>query len=117
MLRSFALRVFVSALSAGWLAGQTTSTAILGTVTDSSGGLVAGAKVTVRNVKTAVAREDLTSAGGDYNFPLLDVGTYSVTVEMQGFKTESASNVTLQINQKARVDFTLQVGAQSEKWR
>ena len=60
-------------------------------------------------------RSELTSNTGDYNFPLLDPGEYEVTVEMAGFKTESRTNVTLELNQKARIDFTLQVGAQSER--
>ena len=56
---------------------QTTSTSILGTVTDSSGGVVAGAKVTALHVRTGIKREVSTAGTGDYNFPLLDVGERS----------------------------------------
>jgi Carboxypeptidase regulatory-like domain len=59
---------------------QTTSTSILGTVTDSSGAIVAGARLTVRDVDTGIQREEVTSNTGDYNFPLLNVGNYEVTV-------------------------------------
>lgn len=93
---------------------QTTSTTILGTVTDSSGATVAGAKVLATNANTGTKREELTSATGDYAFPLVDVGVYNIAVEMKGFKSETAKGVTLQINQKARVDFRLEVGAQTE---
>ena len=94
---------------------QTTSTTILGTVTDSTGAVISGAKVTAANVNTGISRVDTTTASGDFSFPLLDVGIYSVTVEMQGFKTETRKGIELQINQKARVDFTgLQVGSQAE---
>jgi hypothetical protein len=94
---------------------QTTSTTILGTVTDTSGAAIAGAKVTTTNVNTGIKREDKTSEAGDYSFPLLDVGQYSVTVEAKGFKTETQTGIELQINQKARVDFRgLQIGSQSE---
>ncbi len=114
-MRRFGLILVLSLLvSVSMLPAQTTSTSILGTVTDSSGAVVVGAKVTVTQVGTGLKRETLTSSTGDYNFPLLDVGEYELKVEMPGFKTETRKNITLLINQKARVDFTLQVGAQAE---
>jgi len=94
---------------------QTTSTSILGTVTDASGAVVPGAKVTVLHVKTGVKREDVTSSTGDYSFPLLDVGEYDVTVEASGFRAEVRRNVILEINEKRRVDFSLQVGQTTER--
>ena len=110
--RTFAVLLFLCAWGAF---AQTTSTSILGTVSDSTGAVISGAKVTVTNSGTGVRRSELTSNTGDFNFPLLDPGEYEVTVEMAGFKTESRKNVTLELNQKARVDFTMQVGAQSER--
>jgi Carboxypeptidase regulatory-like domain len=94
---------------------QTTSTSILGTVTDSSGAIVAGARLTVRDVDTGIQREEVSSNTGDYNFPLLNVGNYEVTVSKEGFKTESRRGIQLELNQKARVDFTLEVGAITER--
>src|SRR5581483_4309693 len=94
---------------------QTTSTSIVGTVNDASGAVLPGAKVTVLNIKTGQKREDVTSSTGDYSFPLLDVGVYDVTVDAQGFKQEVRRGVVLQINDKLRVDFALQVGATSER--
>lgn len=94
---------------------QTTSTTILGTITDPSGSAVAGAKVTATNARTQVKREDVTTSTGDYSFPLLDIGEYIVTVEAPGFKSASRANVLLQINEKLRVDFALQVGQVSER--
>ncbi|PYV85846.1 MAG: hypothetical protein DMG05_21885, partial [Acidobacteria bacterium] len=70
------------------LLAQTTSTSILGTVTDASGAVVPGAKVTALQVGTGLKREEVTSNTGDYSFPLLNVGEYQVTVELAGFKTE-----------------------------
>lgn len=110
--RTFAVPLFLCAWGAF---AQTTSTSILGTISDSTGAVISGAKVTVTNAGTGVRRSELTSNTGDFNFPLLDPGEYEVTVEMAGFKTESRKNVTLELNQKARVDFTMQVGAQSER--
>ncbi len=101
-------------LTASSTFAQTTSTTILGSVTDSSGATVPGAKVVATNINTGIRRQDTTTATGDYGFPLLDVGMYSVTVEMKGFKTETQKGIELQINQKARVDFRLEIGAQTE---
>ncbi|MCX6619636.1 MAG: TonB-dependent receptor [Acidobacteria bacterium] len=102
------------ALSASGLFAQTTSTTILGTVSDSTGAIVAGAKVTAKNTGTAVSRSDITTATGDFNIPFLEIGSYDITVEMPGFKTETKKNIALQVNDKARVDFQLAVGQASE---
>lgn len=94
---------------------QTTSTSIVGTVLDASGASVSGAKVTATNVKTSVSTSTTTTETGDYAFPLLDVGEYRVSVEQQGFKPETREGIVLQVNEKFRVDFRLQVGSQTEK--
>ncbi|MBN8729188.1 MAG: TonB-dependent receptor [Acidobacteria bacterium] len=109
------LRVLAGLAVAVALNAQTTSTTILGAVTDSSGAAVEGAKIVARNVGTSVATETLTTGTGDFALPLLDIGEYEVSVEMSGFKSETKKGVRLQINEKVRVDFTLQVGAQSER--
>jgi len=93
---------------------QTSSTAILGTITDSSGAVLVGAKVTVLQVQTGIKRQDTTSGTGDYNFPLLDPGDYSVTVEAPGFKTETRSGIQLELNLKARIDFHMEVGTETQ---
>src|SRR5829696_192058 len=74
---------------------QTTSTTILGTVTDASGAVIANAKVTVTNTRTGVKREDTASSTGDYSFPLLDVGDYDVAVDAGGFKSEVRRGIIL----------------------
>ena len=93
---------------------QTTSTSILGTVTDPTGASVANAKVTAKNVATGVSSVTQTTGTGDYLVPLLDVGEYEVTVESPGFKVETKGGIRLQINEKVRADFQLQVGSQTE---
>src|SRR6266566_4215588 len=103
-MKSKSIRAVVFLMAASLpLAAQTTSTSILGTVADSSGAVISGAKVRVLNIRTGIKREDVTSNKGDYNFPLLDVGEYEVSVEVAGFKAETQKSVVLQINQKARV--------------
>jgi hypothetical protein len=94
---------------------QTTSTSILGTVTDASGASISGAKVTATNVKTSVSSSTVTTDTGDYAFPLLDTGEYQVSVDQPGFKPEKRQGILLQVNEKFRVDFRLQVGTQTEQ--
>jgi hypothetical protein len=101
-------------LATAFAFAQTTSTSILGTVTDPTGASVAEAKVTGRNVNTNVPSVTQTTGTGDYILPLLDVGEYTVTVEAPGFKMETKSGIHLQINEKVRADFQLQVGSQIE---
>ena len=107
----FASAVFVF-LGALQLGSQTTSTAILGTVTDPTGAVVTGAKVTLLQVQTGIKRTEATSSTGDYTFPLLDPGEYTVTVEAKGFKTETVRDIKLELNLRARIDVHLQVGAE-----
>src|SRR5579872_1420899 len=94
---------------------QTSSKAILGTVTDASGAVVVGAKITLLQVQTGIKRQDTTSGTGDYNFPLLDPGEYSVTVEAPGFKTETRSGIQLELDLKARIDFHMEVGTEAQR--
>ena len=94
------------------LNSQTTSTAILGTVTDPSGAVVTGAKVTLLQVQTGTRRQEVTSSSGDYSFPLLDPGEYTVTVEAKGFKTETVRGISLELNLRARIDVHLEVGTE-----
>ena len=109
----FSILICLSAVNMA-VSAQTTSTTILGAVADSAGAVVAGAKVTATNTRTGVKREVTTSSNGDFSFPLLDVGVYDVTIEAHGFKPEVRRNVILEINEKVRVDFSLQVGATTE---
>src|SRR6185503_13399466 len=94
------------------LIGQTSSTAILGTVSDPSGAVLVGAKVTLLQIRTGIKRQDTTSNTGDYSFPLLDPGEYSVTVEAPGFKTATRSAIQLELDLKARIDFHMEVGTE-----
>jgi outer membrane receptor protein involved in Fe transport len=87
---------------------------ILGGITDQSGGVVAGATVTIRDVQRGVSRTLTTDEAGEYNAPSLLPGTYTVRSEAKGFKTLERQNVLLQVGQDIRVDLTLQPGEQSQ---
>jgi Carboxypeptidase regulatory-like domain/TonB-dependent Receptor Plug Domain len=97
------------------LSAQTFRGTILGTVTDPSGAVVAGAKVTVKNTGTGLERSAETSADGNYSLPELPIGTYSVTVVQQGFQTFVATGVTVDVAGERRVDAPLKAGQVSTR--
>ena len=94
---------------------QTTSTEVLGTITDTSGALIPGAQVTLLRVATGEKRHAVTDNDGNYSFPLIEIGEYTVSAEREGFKTETQTGVTVDLQQKARVNFQMQVGSAAER--
>jgi carboxypeptidase family protein/TonB-dependent receptor-like protein len=90
---------------------QMTTGTILGTVTDTSGAAVPGAKITITNVGTQISQALQTDSSGSYVVPTLIPGTYNVTAEKAGFQRTVKTGIILQVDQKARVDLTLQVGS------
>ncbi len=93
---------------------QTTGT-ILGTVEDQSGAVIPGALVTVTNLATGLERSVKTDDNGNYNFTLLPVGIYRVKCEKEGFKTAVKNNVVLQVAQRLKLDFVLELGPTIEE--
>src|SRR5262245_27045208 len=93
---------------------QVNNASITGLVADPTGAAVAGAVVNAKNQATNVDTEVKTDSSGYFTFPSLPVGSYVLTVEGQGFKKAKRDNVALEVGQKARIDFILQVGAVSE---
>jgi hypothetical protein len=81
--------------------------AITGTVTDPTGAVVPGVKVTATRVETGVSQSTVTTSAGTYTIPSLVVGAYNVTAEAGGFKTRIASGITLDVSQERSVDFKL----------
>ena len=94
-------------------AAQNTAT-LRGTVTDSSGGVMPGATVTVTNAGTKEARTAVSDDRGGFVFSGLFTGTYQLKVELQGFKTYEASNIVLSPNDTRGQDVQLEVGALNE---
>ena len=87
---------------------------ILGSVTDSNGAVVPGAIVTITNTATNVTTSAVTNDDGNYVAPNLNVGGYSVAVTKQGFKKALRSGITLEVDQRAEINLTLETGAVSE---
>ena len=87
-----------------------------GLVTDSSGAVVAGAKVIATNMGTGVAQSVVTNETGNYTFTLVPVGDYEMRVELSGFKTDTFRGLRVETAPQVRQDFTLQVGNAGPPW-
>src|SRR5690348_11290854 len=108
------LSILVVALLVGAPArAQETRGTILGTVQDGQG-VVPGANVKITNVETHTTTQLVTNGQGYFEAPLLNPGTYDVSVEMPGYKTSTRSGVQLAVAQQATVSFKLEVGQITE---
>src|SRR5208337_5383797 len=104
------LSVCILLLGAGSIAlGQAGRGSISGLVTDPSGAVVNGAKVTPLNHATGVALHTVTSEAGLYSFVSLTPGVYVVTASQKGFESVARNNVTLTVDPAATVNIALQV--------
>jgi hypothetical protein len=88
---------------------------ITGTVTDTTGSLVANANIEARNVDTNIIVRTTTNASGQYVLPFLAIGHYTVSAVAPGFKKGVQDNVELRVSDRIQVDFKLEVGAVSEQ--
>lgn len=93
---------------------QTTNATLSGVVRDTSGGVVPGAKITLKNIAKGALRSTSTDANGNYSFAGLEPGEYELRAEHSGFATELKSGVVLAVSGSAEVDLTLRVGQASE---
>ena len=88
--------------------------AIVGTVTDPSGAAVPNVKITVTNLETSLIHTVTTSDAGQYVLPELKIGHYDVKAEASGFKVAEQKGVVLQVGDRQRLDFQMQMGAAQE---
>ncbi len=96
------------------LYAQAVNATLVGTVTDTSGAVVANAQVTITETQTGVSRSGESNTSGNYTFANIPPGVYSVAVELTGFKKEVRQNINVVVNTTARVDVQLQPGNLSE---
>lgn len=101
-------------IGAAPLLGQFDYAEILGTVRDSSQAVVTNAKVTLRNLDTNVTREAVTNDQGDYLFPDLRAGHYSIQYELKGFRTATTNKLELRTGDHFRNDVVLETGSVAE---
>lgn len=109
-----AVIVAIFMLAAPFGRAQSTGGRIRGTVTDESGGAVAGANVTLINEATHATRDIQSGANGEYVFLEAPVGTYEIDTASQGFKKSTRKGIVLNLNEVLSVDLTLQIGGATE---
>lgn len=113
--RLISLFALICCLGGAMMAQENTGS-ISGNVTDPSGAVVPNAKVTVTDIdKNIVVRTFKTGGAGEFSFPSLPVGRYSVSVEVKGFQTYVQSGLVLNVNDRLTVAAKLQVGSESTK--
>jgi len=106
--------LLVLAFSVSHSMAQSTGGRIRGTVSDPSGGAVAGASVTLINEATHAVREAQTGANGEYLFLEVPVGTYEIDTTSSGFKKYARKGIPLNLNEVVSVDIALQIGGSTD---
>jgi hypothetical protein len=113
MQRKYFVIAFALLLSLAPVSAQEVSAGVTGLVTDPSGGVIANAAITMTDKDRGTEWPAKTNSDGIFNFPRVPVGSYSISIEAPGFKKYS-SDLVLEVNQRARVDAQMQVGAVSD---
>jgi outer membrane receptor protein involved in Fe transport len=106
--------LLVVVIALGTARAQISTGTIVGTVKDSSGGVVPNASVTLKELSTAQTHETRTGDSGQFNSQFMPLGTYSISVTAAGFQTKVLNGITLQIDQTVNLDVTLDVGTVSQ---
>jgi hypothetical protein len=108
------LKCLVALFAAGscsLLHAQYDNGSLVGTIRDTTGAPIPNAALTITNTATAIATTATTNASGDYEVPTLRVGVYSITASAPGFANAVASNISIQVGGRERIDLKLNVGA------
>jgi len=117
-MRLDGLRLFGAAMlalaCALLLNAQDNRPSLLGTVTDPTGAVVPGSKITATNRDTGVANATLSNAEGNWTIPYLAPGVYDLRVEQSGFKTFQRGPIELRVNDRTRLDVVMDIGQVSE---
>jgi hypothetical protein len=108
------LAIVACVLLVGRFAFAQTFGQVTGIVTDSTGGVLPGATITLANTQTGATVTQQANGAGNYVFPNLLPGVYTVKVDMDGFRSAARNNLELQVAQTARVDFKMELGTLSE---
>src|SRR5213083_3611049 len=93
---------------------QSTNATLGGTVQDPTKAFIPGVTITATNTGTGIVTTVLSNEAGAYQFASLQTGTYKVSAELSGFRTQTYNEVALGISQQVRLNFTLQVGSLSQ---
>src|SRR6202171_4102666 len=91
-----------------------TTARVNGAITDTSNTVIPSVRITVTSVDTGIKREAASHTWGFYEVTLLPPGNYNITAQKEGFRQTAREGIRLEVNQVARIDFALQLGAVSE---
>ena len=114
ILRSVLVAVVFTTLGVLPLAAQVDTGSITGAVTDSSGAVVGGAKVTIINEGTGTTLSTTTGTEGIYNFSPVRIGSYKLDVSAAGFKREAQTHIAVDVSARVLINFKLQPGSVAE---
>ncbi len=95
--------------------GQRTTASIRGTIEDQTGVPIPGVAVTATNTETGTTRDAFTNESGNYSLPALQVGTWNLSAELDGFKTAAVNGIGLNVADVREVSLTLELGAVTEE--
>jgi hypothetical protein len=113
-MKTLASAVLLPLLCFATVFAQTTNATLGGTVSDPSRALIPGVSVTATNTQTGIVTTVVTNETGAYQFASLQTGVYKVSAELPGFQTQAYNDVNLGVGQQVRLNFTLQVGTQTQ---
>ena len=108
-------RFSLSSLAHHWFGRSLSPQVLPSTITDPSGAVQGNAQVTAVQEQTGARIQALLTEDGQYSFPALRPGTYTITVTAPGFKQSVQSGVTLQVNQSVRLDIRMELGSTTEQ--
>jgi hypothetical protein len=114
MKQRFSLALLILMLVCNFASGQTTQGRILGNITDQSGAVINGARITITNTETGISRDTTSSTSGDYLASALQPGVYQITVEAPAFKKSERTGIRVEVAKDVRLDVQLQPGAVTE---
>ncbi|MDA1314631.1 MAG: carboxypeptidase-like regulatory domain-containing protein [Acidobacteria bacterium] len=106
--------LLLAGLSAPSLSAQAITQTVQGLVTDATGAVIPGASVTVKNIGTGLTQTTQTNDTGNYSFPQVQVGNYTVSCTLDGFKTETVANQRVETGAQVRLNFAMEIGDVTE---
>jgi len=113
-VKSLLLVLLLSCIAIRPASAQTVSATLVGTITDKTGASIPQAKITILEKATGISHEGIANSSGNYTFPDLPPGSYSITAEAAGFKKITREQVDVIVNTTTRIDFDLQPGSATE---
>lgn len=114
MLRHIFRLIFLLSLAACLALAQRDAASLVGQVLDISGGSIAGAAVTAENIETSFSYSAVSGVNGEWTISPVRIGTYKVTIKSKGFRAAVANSISLDVQQRQRVDVKLEPGQVTE---